>query len=157
MSAYQGARGEFMIIIGSDHAGYKLKEVIKNYLDEMGKKYIDVGTDSDETCDYPVIAENAAKKVVNTENAKGILVCGSGVGVSIAANKVKGIRAALCVNSELAEMSRRHNNANILCLGARYIDFETAKKIIKIFLSTEFEGGRHERRVREIKDMEENN
>ncbi len=145
-----------MIIIGSDHAGYKLKELIKNYLNEIGEKYVDVGTDSEESCDYPIFAEKAAKKVLSTENTKGILVCGSGIGVSIAANKIKGIRAALCMNSELAEMSRRHNDANILCLGARYIDFETAKKIIKIFLSTEFEGGRHERRVQEIKDIEQN-
>ncbi len=146
-----------MIIIGSDHAGYKLKELIKGYLSEIGENYKDVGTNSEESCDYPVFAEKVAKEVVSTENAKGILVCGSGIGVSIAANKVKGIRAALCMSSELAEMSRRHNDANILCLGARYIDFEAAKSIIKIFLSTEFEGGRHERRVQEIKDIEENN
>lgn len=146
-----------MIIIGSDHAGYKLKEFIKGYLSEVGENYKDVGTNSEESCDYPVFAEKVAKAVVNTGNSKGILVCGSGIGVSIAANKVKGIRAALCMSSELAEMSRRHNDANILCLGARYIDFEAAKSIIKIFLSTEFEGGRHERRVQEIKDIEENN
>ena len=146
-----------MIIIGSDHAGYKLKELIKKYLHEINEDFIDVGTDSEQSCDYPIFAEKAAKKVINTENAKGILVCGSGIGVSIAANKVKGIRAALCMNDELAEMSRRHNDANILCLGARYIDFEAAKKIIKIFLSTEFEGGRHKRRIREIKDIEQNN
>lgn len=146
-----------MVIIGSDHAGYKLKELIKDYLDEIGEKYIDVGTNSEESCDYPVFAEKAAKEVSDTENARGILICGSGIGVSIAANKVKGVRAALCMSAELAELSRRHNNANILCLGARYIDFETAKKITGIFLSTEFEGGRHERRVREIKDIEENN
>ncbi|MBR2579447.1 MAG: ribose 5-phosphate isomerase B [Clostridia bacterium] len=146
-----------MIIIGSDHAGYKLKELIKGYLSEIGENYKDVGTNSEESCDYPVFAEKVAKAVVNTGNAKGIRVCGSGIGVSIAANKVKGIRAALGMSSELAEMSRRHNDANILCLGARYIDFEAAKSIIKIFLSTEFEGGRHERRVQEIKDIEENN
>ncbi|MDO4199263.1 MAG: ribose 5-phosphate isomerase B [Clostridia bacterium] len=146
-----------MIIIGSDHAGYKLKELIKGYLSEIGENYKDLGTSSEESCDYPVFAGKVAKEVVSTGNAKGILVCGSGIGVSIAANKVKGIRAALCMSSELAEMSRRHNDANILCLGARYIDFEAAKSIIKIFLSTEFEGGRHERRVQEIKDIEENN
>ena len=116
-----------------------------------------MGTNSEESCDYPIFAEKTAKKVANTENAKGILVCGSGIGVSIAANKVHGIRAALCMNEELAEMSRRHNDANILCLGARYTDLETAKNIIRIFLSTEFEGGRHERRVQEIKDIEQNN
>lgn len=146
-----------MIIIGSDHAGYKLKELIKGYLSEIGENYNDLGTNSEESCDYPVFAEKVAKEVVNAGNARGILVCGSGIGVSIAANKVNGVRAALCMNMELAEMSRRHNDANILCLGARYIDFEAAKSIIKIFLSTEFEGGRHERRVQEIKDIEENN
>lgn len=146
-----------MIIIGSDHAGYKLKELIKEYLKERDEPFLDMGTDSQESCDYPIFAGKVAKKVVNTENSRGILVCGSGIGVSIAANKVKGIRAALCMSTELAEMSRRHNDANILCLGARYIDFEAAKSIIKIFLSTEFEGGRHERRVQEIKDIEENN
>ena len=146
-----------MIIIGSDHAGCKLKEFIKDYLGEIGEQYADMGTNSEESCDYPIFAEKTAKKVANTENAKGILVCGSGIGVSIAANKVHGIRAALCMNEELAEMSRRHNDANILCLGARYTDLETAKNIIRIFFSTEFEGGRHERRVQEIKDIEQNN
>ena len=146
-----------MIIIGSDHAGYKLKELIKGYLSEIGENYNDLGTNSEESCDYPVFAEKVAKEVVNAGNARGILVCGSGIGVSIAANKVNGVRAALCMSAELAEMSRRHNDANILCLGARYIDFEGAKSIIKVFLSTEFEGGRHERRVQEIKDIEENN
>lgn len=146
-----------MIIIGSDHAGYKLKELIKEYLREIGESFLDMGTHSEESCDYPIFANKVAKKVVNTENTRGIIVCGSGIGVSIAANKVKGIRAALCTNTELAEMCRRHNDANILCLGARYIDFETAKSIIKIFLSTEFEGGRHEIRIREIKDIEQNN
>lgn len=146
-----------MIIIGSDHAGYRLKERIKDYLSEIGEKYMDVGTNSEESCDYPIFARKCAESVINTEKAQGILVCGSGIGVSIAANKVKGIRAALCMSAELAEMSRRHNDANVLCLGARYIDFERAKSIIKIFLSTEFEGGRHERRVQEIKDIEKNN
>ncbi len=146
-----------MIIIGSDHAGYRLKESIKDYLSEIGEKYTDVGTNNEESCDYPAFARKCAEKVVNTENAKGILVCGSGIGVSIAANKVNGVRAALCMSEELTEMSRRHNDANILCLGARYIDFERAKSIIKVFLSTEFEGGRHERRIQEIKDIEKNN
>ena len=146
-----------MIIIGSDHAGYKLKELIKEYLGEIGESFLDMGTHSEESCDYPIFANKVAKKVVNTENTRGIIVCGSGIGVSIAANKVKGIRAALCTNTELAEMCRRHNDANILCLGARCIDFETAKSIIKIFLSTEFEGGRHDVRIQEIKDIEKNN
>lgn len=144
-----------MIVIGSDHAGYRLKEQIKKYLDENGEVFEDLGTYSEDSCDYPVFAERVAEEVAaGDESTKGILVCGSGIGVSIAANKVKGIRAALCMNSKLAEMSRRHNDANILCMGARFTDSKVAKEMVKIFLSTEFEGGRHQRRVQEIKDIE---
>ena len=142
-----------MIIIGSDHAGYRLKEAIKKYLGEIGEVTEDLGTYSEDSCDYPIFAERVAKRVVAGE-AKGILVCGSGIGVSIAANKVKGVRAALCMNSELAEMSRRHNDANILCIGAKYTDFREVKKMVNVFLTTEFEGARHQRRVQEIKDIE---
>lgn len=143
-----------MIIIGSDHAGYRLKEAVKKYLGEIGEDFEDIGTYSEASCDYPIFAERVAEKVVNAEGSRGILICGSGIGVSIAANKVKGIRAALCMNAELAEMSRRHNDANILCFGARYVDFREVKKMVKIFLDTEFEKGRHQRRVQEIKDIE---
>lgn len=143
-----------MIVIGSDHAGYVLKEKVKMYLDDEGKSYTDVGTYSEESCDYPYIAERVARQVADDEKSKGILICGSGIGMSIAANKIKGIRAALCMNSELAEMSRRHNDANILCLGARFINSEEAEKIISVFINTEFESGRHARRIEEIGDME---
>lgn len=143
-----------MIILGADHAGYEFKERVKEYLSGLGEKFEDEGTYSAEPCDYPIIAEKVARKVENTENSKGILICGSGIGVSIAANKVKGIRAALCMNSELSAMARKHNNANILCLAARFINFEEAKKSIWVFLNTEFEGGRHQRRVEQIYDIE---
>ena len=145
-----------MIVIGSDHAGYRLKEAIKKHLGEMGEIFEDLGTYSEDSCDYPIFAERVAKRVLNGEAVKGILICASGIGVSIAANKVKGVRAALCMNSELAEMSRRHNDANILCLSARYTDLREAKNMVKVFLSTEFERGRHQRRVQEIKDIENN-
>lgn len=145
-----------MIIIGSDHAGYRLKESIKKYLVESGEVFEDLGTYSEDSCDYPIFAERVAKSIADGEGVKGILICGSGIGVSIAANKVKGVRAALCMNSELAEMSRRHNDANILCLAARYTDLREAKNMVKIFLNTGFEGGRHQRRVKEIKDIENN-
>ncbi len=145
-----------MIIIGSDHAGYRLKESIKKYLVESGEVFEDLGTYSEDSCDYPIFAERVARSVVNGEEIKGILICGSGIGVSIAANKVKGVRAALCMNSELAEMSRRHNDANILCIAARYTDLREAKNMVKVFLNTGFEGGRHQRRVKEIKDIENN-
>lgn len=143
-----------MIILGADHAGYEFKERAKEYLSELGEKFEDEGTYSAESCDYPIIAEKVARKVENTENAKGILICGSGIGVSIAANKVKGIRAALCMNSELSAMARKHNNANILCLAARFMSFEEIKKSISTFLNTEFEGGRHQRRIEQIDSIE---
>lgn len=143
-----------MIILGADHAGYEFKERVKEYLSELGEKFEDEGTYSVESCDYPIIAEKVARKVENTENAKGILICGSGIGVSIAANKVKGIRAALCMNSELSAMARKHNNANILCLAARFMSFEEIKKSISTFLNTEFEGGRHQQRIEQIDSIE---
>ena len=116
-----------MIAIGSDHAGYELKEKIKEYLNDNDINYIDFGTNSTDSCDYPDFAKEVSKYVSQNENSQGILVCGSGIGVSIVANKIKNVRAALCYSSECAELSRKHNNANVLCLGARFIDFETAK------------------------------
>lgn len=142
-----------MIAIGSDHAGYASKEKLKEYF-ENNITYKDFGTESEESCDYPLIAERVAKLVANGECEKGILICGSGIGMSIVANKVKGVRAALCGNVELAKLSRMHNNANVLCLGARMTDFEEIKKIIKIFLETSFEGGRHQKRVDQISKIE---
>ena len=143
-----------MIAIGSDHAGYELKEKIKEYLNDNDINYIDFGTNSIDSCDYPDFAERVSMYVSKNENSQGILVCGSGIGVSIVANKTKNVRAALCYSSECAELSRKHNNANVLCLGARFIDFEIAKEIIESFLNTDFEGGRHLNRVNKIKAIE---
>lgn len=142
-----------MIAIGSDHAGYTSKEKLKEYF-ENNITYKDFGTESEESCDYPLIAEKVAKSVSSGECEKAILICGSGIGMSIVANKVKGVRAALCGNIELAKLSRMHNNANVLCLGARMTDFEEIKEIIKVFLETPFEGGRHQKRVDQISEIE---
>lgn len=143
-----------MLAIGADHAGYEAKETIKEYLQEKMIEVKDFGTFSKESCHYPVFAEKVSRSVASGECEKGILVCGSGIGVSIAANKIKGIRAALCYEPLLAEMARKHNDANVLCLGARFSGVETIKKIIDVFLRTEFEGGRHAERVKLISDIE---
>jgi len=144
------------IIIGSDHAGFELKEEIKKYLANNRIKYKDLGTDSTKSCDYPEIGYKVAKKVASDlQNNKGILICGTGIGMAIIANKVKGIRAALCYNEETAKVARLHNDSNILCLGAREIDKELAKKITKVWLQTEFSNEeRHKRRVEEIKKLD---
>jgi len=140
--------------LASDHAGYEVKEELKKYLISKGFHIEDMGTFSSESCDYPDYIKEAAKKVALGECDFGIGVCGSGVGVSIAANKIKGIRAALAYNEEIAKLSRRHNNANFLALGARFLSVEDAKKIVDGRLSTEFERGRHQRRVEKIKQIE---
>jgi len=144
-----------MIAIGSDHGGYELKEYLKKQLDEQGVAYRDFGTDSSDSCDYPIFAEAVARAVAGGEMEKGILICGTGIGVSIAANKVKGIRAALCGDCYSAEFTRRHNDANILTMGARVTGSGLAAKIMDTFLNTEFEGGRHAKRVALISDIEE--
>lgn len=142
------------IAIGADHAGYEDKEKIKQQLDELGVEYVDVGTDSTESVDYPIYAQKVAEKVANGEVEQGILVCGSGNGMQMAANKIRGIRAALAWNEETARLARQHNDANVLSVPARMISLEEAKKIVKSFLEAEFEGGRHARRVDEISDLE---
>ena len=142
------------IVIGSDHAGYEDKEKVKRQLDEMGVEYEDVGTNSAESVDYPIYARKVAEKVANGEAERGILVCGSGNGMQIAANKVHGIRAALAWNEETARLARQHNDANVLSVPARMISPEEVSKVIKSYLEAEFEGGRHARRVDEISEME---
>lgn len=142
-----------MIAIGSDHAGYELKEKLKNYF-KSSLLLKDFGTNSFNSCDYPLIAEKVSKAISSGECKKGILICGTGIGISIAANKINGIRAALCYNTELAEMARRHNNANIICIGSRYTSFEDSINIIKKFLNTEFESGRHAIRIKQIEKLE---
>lgn len=141
-----------IIAMGSDHAGYNLKEEIKAYLLEKGHTVKDCGTDSTESCDYPVFGRAAAEVVREEEAERAIVICGSGIGISIASNKVPGIRCALCSEPLSAELSRRHNNANALAMGARLIGSDMAKRIVDVFLSTEFEGGRHQRRIDKIEE-----
>ena len=143
-----------MIAIGSDHGGFALKQEIMKHLEAAGYAYKDYGTYTADSCDYPVYGEAVASAVAGGEAERGILICGTGIGISISANKVKGIRAALCGDCYSAEMTRRHNDANILALGARVLGPGLALKIVDTFLTTEFEGGRHARRVALISDIE---
>ncbi len=140
------------IALASDHAGFELKETIKDFLTEH--EVIDFGTHSTESMDYPDTGFKAAEAIARGECERGILICGSGLGMSIVANKVKGIRAALCNSLKLARLSRQHNDANILVLQGRFISHNLAKKIIKAWLSTEFDGGRHSNRINKIKKYE---
>lgn len=140
------------IAIGSDHGGYEYKEQIVSHLKEKGYECDDVGTYSTDSCDYPVIARTVTTKITTGEADRGILICGTGIGMSIVANKVKGIRAALCGDTFSARASRAHNNSNVLCLGERVIGINLAMDIVDIWLESKFEGGRHQRRV----DMMEN-
>lgn len=142
------------IAIGCDHAGFKLKNFI---LDRLGNKYefIDLGTYSVDSTDYPDYAYRVAETVSNGEADLGILICGTGIGMSIAANKYPGIYAALVYSDEAASLAKRHNNANIICLGGRLVSFEDAVRWVEIWLGEEFEGGRHLRRINKIKSMEE--
>ena len=142
------------IVIGCDHAAVQMKNNVINHLKSRGFDVIDVGTYSEESCDYPDYAYAAAKKVATGEVEKGILICGTGIGMSIAANKVKGIRCALCDNLFSAEMTRRHNDSNMLSMGARVISNQLALKIVDMFLDTPFEGGRHQRRVEKLMAIE---
>lgn len=142
------------IAIGADHAGFELKEKIKALLEELGYEINDHGTNSTDSVDYPLIAKSVAKSVASKTPPKGILICGTGIGMSIAANKVKGIIAAHCTDIETAKLARQHNNSNIVTIGGRTINHELAKEIVKTWLETDFEGGRHQRRVQEIRDLE---
>lgn len=141
------------VAIGSDHGGFHLKADIIALLEELGYEYKDFGTHSEESCDYPLIAHTVAKEIVGGHFDRGILICGTGIGIAIAANKVPGIRAALCHDTFSAHASREHNNANILTMGERVIGKGLARDIVKIWLETEFEGGRHERRVNQIEEV----
>lgn len=142
------------IAIGSDHGGFHLKEHIKETLDAMQIAYKDYGTYSEDSVDYPDIAEKVAKAVADGQHEKGILICGTGIGIGIAANKIKGVRAALCHDTFSAIKSREHNDANILTMGERVIGLGLADEIVKAWLATDFAGGRHERRVNKIMDLE---
>ena len=143
-----------MVVLGSDHAGFPLKEEIKAHLEETGVDYIDVGCYSPERYDYAVSAQKACDKVVSGECDFAILCCGTGVGISMAANKVKGIRACCCSDYFSAKYTRAHNDANCLCLGARVVGPGLALELVDVFLNTEFEGGRHQTRIDQISAIE---
>lgn len=142
------------VVVGSDHAGFKLKEAVKPLLEKSGYRVEDVGTFDDAPVDYPEYAEKVARKVLEKRGTRGILVCGTGIGASIAANKIPGIRAALVGSVEDARLSRRHNDANLLVLGGWYHDKREIPKIVKAWLTGKFEGGRHKRRVDQIARIE---
>ena len=139
-----------MIAIASDHGGFLLKEKIIKHLNECGVEYIDLGTHSEDSCDYPDYAFELSEAVASKKYECGILICGTGIGVSICANRVKGIRAAVCTNTTMAKLARQHNDANVLCIGARIIGDVLANEIIDEFLNTDFLEGRHRRRVDKI-------
>ena len=145
------------ISIGADHAGFALKQVIGEWLKEKGHEVVDKGPESTESVDYPDFALAVAGDVANSDSEKGILICGSGVGVTIVANKVKGIRAANCYNEEIAALSRAHNDANVLTIGARFVERDKALRIIEVWLAQEFEGERHQRRLEKIANIERKN
>ncbi len=141
------------IAIASDHAGFNLKEELKNFISGLGYEIRDYGANNAESSDYPDFGFEVAKVISSKDFKFGILICGTGIGMSIVANKVMGVRAAVCESIESAKYSRLHNDANILCLGARIVTIENAKEITKIFLETEFEGGRHSKRIQKIHQL----
>ena len=138
------------ISLASDHAGLQLKNQIADYLKELGHTVVDYGTYSVDRCDYPDFARPAALAVADDKCDRGVLVCWTGIGMSMVANKVKGVRCALCMNPDMAQMTRAHNNANMIAMGQKYVDFDTAKQIVDNFLNTPFEGGVHAERVVKI-------
>lgn len=141
--------------IGNDHAAVELKNIIKAHLESQGHEVVNYGTDTNDSCDYPAYGEMVGNAVVSGEVEYGILICGTGVGISIAANKVNGVRAVVCSEPYTAKLSKMHNNSNILAFGARVIGSEMAKLIVDEWLNTEYEGGRHQRRVDMISAIEE--
>ncbi len=143
------------VYLGSDHAGFELKEQVADVLRDLGHDVVDIGPYTDESVDYPDYAERVARAVASGEAPFGVLICGTGIGMAIAANKVPGIRAVQASDPEMAKMARMHNNANILTLPGRYIDKERAAEVLSVFLSTPFEGGRHQRRIDKIGQIEQ--
>lgn len=142
------------IAIGSDHAGYEAKESAKRELEALGVAVVDKGAHSLDSVDYPDFGAAVGHAVAGGEADRGVLICGSGIGISIAANKVPGVRAALCWNEETARLAREHNDANILCFGARFIDPELAARMVRVFMETEFAGGRHQQRVDKLSQLD---
>ncbi len=136
-----------MLVLGCDHGGFELKNAIMKHLDELGREYIDVGCYSTDSVDYPEIAEKLCEKITSGEAELGILCCGTGIGMSMAANKVRGIRAACCSDTFSARLTRNHNNANVLCLGGRVVGAGLGCDLVDNFINAEFEGGRHQRRI----------
>ena len=141
------------IAMACDHGALELKENLKAYLLELGYEVLDLGTNTEDSVDYPEYGRTCGEAVVSGKADKGIVCCGTGIGISIAANKVKGVRCALCTDVHMAEMTKKHNDANIIAMGGRTTDLETAKAITKTWLDTEFEGGRHQRRIDMLNDM----
>lgn len=141
--------------MATDHAAFSLKEKIKQYLQSLGHEVVDFGCFSEESVDYPLFISKAAFAVANKECERGIVMCGSGIGASIVANKIKGIRCALVYTTELCRLARQHNDANMISLAGRFTEEDTAKRIVDVFLLTQFEGGRHLRRVNQISEIEE--
>ena len=146
-----------MIALGSDHGGYKLKEEVKKYLDEIGLEYKDFGTYNEDRVDYPIYAEEVAKSIQRKECDKGILICGTGFGVSITANKFKGIRCASCWNEDVAKLLKEHNNANIIALPGRFLTVSQAIVILRAWIASEFQGGSHTERLQMIETIEKEN
>ena len=144
------------IALSSDHRGFRAKEQVKLYLKEVGHEVVDFGCDSQASCDYPDVCLAGAKSVAAGETERGIFFCGTGIGMSMTANKVRGIRAALCHDELTAEMARRHNNANVLCLPADLVGDALMRRVVDVWLKSEYEGGRHERRLKKIADYERN-
>lgn len=142
------------VAVGCDHGGFVLKDAVISTLEELGAQVVDMGTYSTESVDYPVYGKKVADAVANGECDLGVVMCGTGIGISIAANKVKGIRAAVVTDEFMAEMTRRHNNANIIALGGRVITSEKAKSLVKAWYTAEFEGGRHQKRIDMITQIE---
>ncbi len=138
------------LAVASDHAGFELKERVKEHLASEGHEVEDFGCYSTESCDYPDFAKKLCETILANACERGVLICGTGLGMSYTANRYKGIRAALCMNTRMAEMSRAHNDANVLVLGSRLIDFAAARDILRVWMETPFEGGRHLRRIRKI-------
>ncbi|MBX5464144.1 MAG: ribose 5-phosphate isomerase B [Clostridia bacterium] len=142
------------VALGADHGGFALKEAIRGWLEQAGHEVLDFGTHSEEACDYPDLARPAAEAVARGEAERAILVCGTGIGMSIVANKVAGVRAALCHDAYTARLSREHNDANVLCLGGRVLGPGVAREMVEIWLATPFAGGRHARRVAKVEALD---
>jgi ribose 5-phosphate isomerase B len=143
------------IAVGSDHAGFEAKERAKQALASLGAEIVDEGTNSSESVDYPDFGAAVGRAVARGEVERGVLICGSGIGISIAANKIAGVRAAVCWNEETAKLARQHNDANVLCIGARFIEADLAARMIRIFMETNFDGGRHQQRVDKLTKLDE--